>query len=361
MILHPCLRRRCLLLGAATLLFSLDAGCGLLRKTPSPEPNPLPGGEGQPRLQIYPKQSGLYGDLRQHTFSEIGSDADPAVSPDGAWLYFASNTHGPAYKIYRKPPDSRAVTRLSGEPPEVNDRFPSVNPRDPNLLAFASDRRGNFDIYIAAVSPVEEGAWKGREGFDQAVRVSDGAADEIHPTWSPEGERLAYNAFDPSTGQWTIWIYDARRRESTSLGEGFLPSWDPKQDRLCFQKARRRGDPWYAVWTIDLSGNMLTEVVESTQWAAITPSWAPDGGTILFAAVNKAGVEAPERSNKADDLYLVKADGASLLRLTSHPAGEWSPAWGGDGRIYFCSDLNGNENIWSVKPRAAVLMGGEGH
>lgn len=332
----------------------LATGCTLLHRPSRPGPAPVPGGEGMPALEVYPKQSALYRDLRQHTFSEIGADVDPVLTPDGAWLVYASNTHGPAYKLYRKTPEGRSVTRLTGMPEETSDRFPAINPKHPNIVAFASDRRGNYDIFIGAMDPVTEGPWKGREGLDQAMPITHGTTDEIHPTWSPDGDRLAWCAFDPGTGTWQLWVYDCHDRQTTCLGEGFLPSWSPDGTRIAFQKARGRGEPWYAIWTIDVSGNLLTQIVESTHWAAITPTWSPDGKTILFAAVNKAGLEAPDRADRADDLYVVRADGSALLRLTSHPAGEWSPAWGPDGRIYFCSDHNGAVNLWSIRPGPLV-------
>jgi TolB protein len=52
------------------------------------------------------------------------------------------------------------------------------------------------------------------------------------------------------------------------------------------------------------------------------PAWSPDGRRIAFAS-NRRG---------DDDVYVIGADGRGLKRLTRHPGHEFSPAWSPDGR-----------------------------
>ncbi|MFM2165307.1 MAG: hypothetical protein RL325_1744, partial [Planctomycetota bacterium] len=80
--------------------------------------------------------------------------------------------------------------------------------------------------------------------------------------------------------------------------------------------------------------------------AVLQPSWAPDGGKIVFTTVVSPGSDAewPEQS----DIWIINADGTSRIGLTNGRFRNMQPTWGADGRVYFVSNRNGIENIWSI-------------
>ena len=61
----------------------------------------------------------------------------------------------------------------------ADDGFPSWSP-DGTRIAFASDREGNFDIYVM-----------GSDGSGQ-VRLTSDPADDVFPAWSPDGTAIAF-------------------------------------------------------------------------------------------------------------------------------------------------------------------------
>lgn len=74
-------------------------------------------------------------------------------------------------------------------------------------------------------------------------------------------------------------------------------------------------------------------------WKDGSPAWSPDGGRIAFYS---------ERDGNAD-IYVMKADGTGVTRLTDTKADEGYPAWSPDGRtISFDSDRDGNFDIFAM-------------
>ncbi len=284
-----------------------------------------------------PSSAKPYGDLRQHTFSEVGADFAPDVSSsDGRFIAFASTRHNTSPDIYVKPVNgTRVIQKTTSTAADVQ---PSISP-DGRLLAFASNRNGNWDVFVT--SALEEGP---------VIQVTKSHSDEITPSWSRDGSKIVFSAKTPN-GVWEMWIVNMRTQSLTNIGPGLFPDWHPTKDIIVFQKPRSRSGHWYGIWTVDTSGNNLTEIVPNTNWAAINPSWSPDGQKIAFSTVHKSPKSQQiGRTQEADDVWIVNADGTNLMQLTVNNDPDWNPRWAPDGRIYFTSTRNGKKTIWSLKP-----------
>jgi TolB protein len=287
-----------------------------------------------------PESGGLSdggGNLSQVSFATEGGDYSPDVDRTGTFLVYASTQHRPTFDIYRKSVDGRTVTQLTTDPSD--DLMPSIAP-DGAKIAFASNRNGNWDIYMM---PIGGGA---------PTQLTADSDEEVQPTWAPDGRRLAFSRKNGRTNTWEIWIVDTQNPGLRSyVCEGFLPRWSPdeKKDVILFQRARQRGSRLYGVWTIELvqgEGLSPTEIVSARNAAVLQPSWAPDGGKIVFTTVVSPGSDAewPEQS----DIWIINADGTSRIGLTNGRFRNMQPTWGADGRVYFVSNRNGIENIWSI-------------
>ncbi|MFH1022013.1 MAG: hypothetical protein V1809_01325 [Planctomycetota bacterium] len=286
-----------------------------------------------------------YRGLTQHTYSEVGEDFDVSVSPDGKTILFSSTQHSENPQIYTKPVGGTAVSVLISDP--AQNMHPRFSP-DGKRIIYASDRNGNWDLFVTTL-----------DGREASWQVTKSVADEIHPTWSPDGKRIAYCSWDDVYQEWRIWVMDLENHIQTDIGAGLFPVWSPKGDRIAFQKARQRGEHWYSIWTMDLEGNRLTEVIASREWAAINPAWSADGSKIAFATVHQSPASKKEkRIWKGDDIWVVDGNGANLIRLTTTAEPEWGPTWAPDGRIFFSSTRGGRQNIWSVSPIGMELLAG---
>jgi dipeptidyl aminopeptidase/acylaminoacyl peptidase len=70
---------------------------------------------------------------------------------------------------------------LTPDTASYNDVDPAVSP-DGRRIAFASDRDGDFEIYLTRVSTGE------------VQQVTDNAVDDRSPVWSPDGQWISYHS-----------------------------------------------------------------------------------------------------------------------------------------------------------------------
>ena len=284
--------------------------------------------------------------LTRVTYSPIGGDFDPDISPDGKYMVFSSTQHNTTADIYIKKVDGRAVTQLTSDP--AQDVMPVFSP-DGRRVAFASDRSGNWDLYIMSVNG------------GQPMQVTSDSGQELHPSWSPDGTKIVYSRLSNQSGRWEVWISSLEENgKQQFLGYGLFPEWSPDPDRpqIVFQRARERGSRLFGIWTIDyMNGEAInpTEIASSTTAALINPTWSPDASHIVFAAIHEPAGDFNKTSTSNSDLWMVGSDGLKKVSLTGGSFTCLMPVWSTDGRIYFVSNREGVDNIWSLGPERGLL------
>ena len=272
--------------------------------------------------------------IRQHSYQPVGRDTDPSVDASGERMVFATTAHSRHSDIYMKSVDGRAVTQLTTEPD--NEIQPALSP-DGSRLAFASDRGGHWNIYIMAVDG------------KSISKITRGGGENLHPSWSPDGTRLVYCCHSHRSGQWELWMVDLSQSSAREfLGYGLFPEWSPSEDVIAYQRPRGRGERLYGIWTTRLANGepqSPTLVASSEELAYVCPTFSRDGRQLAFTAVT------PSMKTASTDIYCVGVNGNNLQCLTRGPGRKYSPYWAGD-RIYFSYDHEGAENIWSVQANA---------
>lgn len=293
-------------------------------------------------------------DLSRVSFTSVGADFDPIITEDGQHTFFASTRHRETADIYMKHVQSRVVTQITTDP--GHDVMPALSPHG-SRLAFASNRQGNWNIYVIDASG------------GQARPITDDSAHELHASWSPDGTRLVFCRLGPVSQRWELWLVDVDNpMVKQQIGFGLFPEFNPVSgtgvnggDQIVFQRARERGSRLFSIWSMDIldgDAGYLTELASRPDAALINPSWSRDGNRVAFASVPLDAANQNGKPSEAD-IWMLNVDGTGETNLTADDAVNLMPVWGAQNEIFFISDRSGTDNIWSVAGGQAVLAAGE--
>lgn len=92
---------------------------------------------------------------------------------------------------------------------------PAWSPID-NRIAYVSEETGNGDIYMLNLDG------------SAVVRLTDNLTNfDKHPTWSPDGTKIAFWSDMGFAGNRQIWVVDLATKEMVSLSDNPFNDWDP--------------------------------------------------------------------------------------------------------------------------------------
>lgn len=242
----------------------------------------------------------------------------PSWSPNGARVAFWFMPPGAGRS------DIATISK-DGGPIEIitTDASTNWNPvwsPDGKFLYFASDRSGNMSFWRIAI---DENTGK---ALDEPEAVSTPSTYNRHLSFSRDGQRLLYVQtdresniqgikFDPKLGQTAgepFWITRGDRQIAR-------PQLSPDGSRFVMRMLRRTQDD---IVVVDRDGGNWRDLTNDKFFDRY-PRWSPDGKRIAFAS---------DRSGRYE-IWTVNADGTNLRQISFDSPGDASfPLWSPDGR-----------------------------
>ncbi len=232
-----------------------------------------------------------------------GYDAEPAVSPDGHKIAFASFRTGVyCCGIYvMSATDGSGVVRLT------DGREPTWSP-DGSKIAFTRYNGTDAAIYVMNAA---DGS-----GVHQ---LTTSAGNNTQPAWSPDASKIAFTCVHESFHD--ICVMNA------ADGSGVVqlthdsvwaddPAWSPDGTKLAFSSNRT----WNAqIYVMSADGSGRVRVTNNNFWDT-QPTWSPDGSKLAFRST---------RDDSKGEIYVMSAvDGSGVVRLTNSPAFDGEARWG---------------------------------
>jgi serine/threonine protein kinase/Tol biopolymer transport system component len=218
---------------------------------------------------------------------------------------------------------------------------------DGRFIAYASDRTGNFDLWV---QPVDGG---------DPVQVTRSAANDTHPDWSPDGTTLVFRSERDGGGIFLVPALGGVERQLTSFGS--YPAWFPGTDEILFvdddKLGFEAGVRLYAVTPEDaIPRELLADFFKGGSWSWIARH--PDGRISALGAPRRASrgfftvardgaswVQSKEAANLPFRIH--EGDASVRRRFRWHPSGE---------ALYVQAELNGVYNLWRVGVDPATLL-----
>jgi eukaryotic-like serine/threonine-protein kinase len=201
---------------------------------------------------------------------------NPVWSPDGKFLYFASDRSG-NMSFWRVPIDEE-TGKLLGEPEAVStpatfNRHLNFSRSGKRLIYVQTDRRANIQ---AVKFDLERGKTVG-----EPLSITRGDNRVVRPELSPDGSRFVMRLLRGTQEDIVIVQRDGTNWRDLTNDKFFdrYPRWSPDGKRIAFTSDRSGR---YEIWTIDADGTNLRQLSFDSPGDATLPLWSPDGTRLLF-------------------------------------------------------------------------------
>lgn len=256
-----------------------------------------------------------------------GAERAAELAEVGGSLIYSSQ-EGEAYRIFRQAviPDSPSTLLVDAA------AQPALSP-DGRMIAFYS-RRTDF-LGLAGLDLTlsnDPGA--------RSLRFSEYSEDarDAPPSWSSEGDRLAFTSTSFGDDRYRIYVTSANGDlESATLGYGKDPAWHPWQDLLVFNGTDETGNN-PGLWLMRSDGSGRTRLTDNGN--DIRPVWTPDGQSVVFMSSGRDGNWEVYRVNVVDQ---------TVMRLTANGGQDGLPAVSPDGTyVAYMSDRDGYWRVYYV-------------
>lgn len=188
-----------------------------------------------------------------------GTNSAPCWNKDGSQLIFSSSMNGNP-ELYSISATGNALKRLTFS--NGANTSPAWNPKTDMTVAFVGDRTGVPKLYLM-----------NSDGTNTIPLDLPDKGYLIDPSWSPNGQLLAFSWRRPS-GNYDIYIMDVATQQIIEItrdaGRNERPSWAPDGRHIVFESTRNGTRQIWAMLADGTQAHQLTTVGHNE-----SPNWSP--------------------------------------------------------------------------------------
>jgi len=202
-------------------------------------------------------------------------------------------------------PESIPLSRITNT--QGDDINPEFSP-DGNYIAYASNRNGQWDIFILDIK-------RGNE-----IQLTDSLEYDGSPTWSPDGQWIAYESYVNYNLE--IFLLSTIDRDQSPVqltnnqDSDHSPKWSPLTSKIVFVSDRSGNNE---IWLVEIGDteNRFTNISNNPNEQDLFPAWSHDGQYIAWSSVYERNRSIFYIDTNSDD-YKTKRAGTGNRPL-------WSP------------------------------------
>ena len=283
----------------------------------------------------------------------VDNDTGPTFSPDGSQIAFSSQPTGydrttigggRIGDIYVMNADGTSPVNLTRSP-HHGEENPSWSP-DGSKIAFYSTF---YDTRAGTIGA--QGIYVMNADGTNPIKTNqfDDTGTNQNLAWSPDSSKIAFTCSDPTApglqnrrSIWEICVMNADGTSPVRLTHNSVedshPTWSPDGSKIAFQSSRGR-DSGTDIYVMNADGAnpvRLTETLLEYE-SPMSPLWLPGGFKIAFYLYNR----------RQNGTYVMNADGTNPVRLTKRRL--LGATWSLDGskvafyqRCFECDPVDSN-------------------
>lgn len=179
---------------------------------------------------------------------------------------------------------------------------------DNRTLAYASERTGNWQLYLAKISRDEDPNFPNATLIKEEVLLPSSTIERAYPQFSPDGKELAF--IENRNRLMVLNLETKKVRQITdgstwqSTGGEFDYSWSPDGKWFTLTFIGNKHDPYSDIGLVSAQGNSEIINLTNSGYTSGSPRFVLDGNAILFIT-ERYGMRAHASWGSLDDAMLV--------------------------------------------------------
>ena len=221
------------------------------------------------------------------------------VSPDGKQVAFIVRG-----EVFVTSADYNTTKQITHTP--AREAGLTFSP-DNRTLAYASERNGNWELYMAKIARKEEANFPNATAIEEEILLPSDKTERTYPQFSPDGKELAF--IEDRNRLMVLNLETKKVRQVTdgstwfSTGGGFDYSWSPDGKWFTLEFIGNRHDPYSDIGMVSAQGGKIINLTNSG-YTSGSPRWVLDGNAILFIT-ERYGMRAHASWGSLNDVMLV--------------------------------------------------------